>query len=112
MSGISTHVLDLSLGKPAQGVGVRLERRSGEVEMVLATRETDVNGRCLDMLPIGEIEVGQYRLVFDTGRYFRQHNVISLYPEVSVTFDIRQDDGVYHLPLLLSPNGFTTYRGS
>ena len=112
MSGISTHVLDLSLGKPVVGLMVRLERGSGESALVLATEFTDENGRCRYGGANQPLGPDVYRLVFNTGQYFGELKISSIYPEISIAFNISEKGGSYHLPLLLSPNGFTTYRGS
>jgi 5-hydroxyisourate hydrolase len=114
MKRISTHVLDLARGKPAVRVPVRLERR-GEagVWVVIATSQTDADGRCLQLLPeSGEFGPGVYRLIFDTGNYQAEQRVEALYPEVEITFRVHEGDAHFHLPLLLSPHGYTTYRGT
>ena len=112
--GISTHVLDTSLGRPAPAVPVRLERRtpSGGWQAV-ASGATDLDGRCRDLLPSGDLlSPGVYRITFDTERYFAALEVEGLYPEVTVTFVVREAASHYHIPLLVSANGYTTYRGS
>lgn len=114
MSAISTHVLDTVLGKPAVGVAVRLERheidrrKSGRWAPVSAN-ETDVDGRCRDLTQ--NAAAGLYRLTFDIDAYLKRNGRTSLYPEVSITFTC-DGKGKYHLPLLLSDNSYTTYRGS
>jgi 5-hydroxyisourate hydrolase len=111
---ISTHVLDTAQGQPAAEVPVRLERReaSGNWELVGSGR-TDRDGRCTQLLPDGEaLATGSYRLSFDTAAYFRRRNVEGLYSSVEIAFEVRSGDKRFHLPLLLSPNGYTTYRGS
>ena len=113
MSAITTHVLDTSRGRPASGVPVRLERVSGGAGRLLARGATDADGRLRDLLPAGEpVEPGEYRLVFDTGAYFRAQGVEGFYPEVSVLFTVRSAGEHHHVPLLLSPFGYSTYRGS
>jgi 5-hydroxyisourate hydrolase len=111
MSGISTHVLDTSKGQPAQGLRVTLERQS-EADWILAGEGvTDNQGRISQLLRDGEaLEAAYYRLVFHTGDYFGIQE--SIYPEVAVQFVVRDPSANYHLPLLLSPYGYTTYRGS
>jgi 5-hydroxyisourate hydrolase len=111
---ISTHVLDTTLGKPAKDVSVRLERREAEGEWVqLKSSRTDANGRCDQLLPENEsLCAGLYRLWFDTGSYHAVQNVEGLYPEVEIIFHVRTDETHFHIPLLLSPNGYATYRGS
>jgi 5-hydroxyisourate hydrolase len=114
MKGISTHVLDLVQGKPAKGVVVRLEKQNASGEWRLLTQaRTDGDGRCAQLLPEGEsLSRGVYRLSFDTGKYYRLQKVDTLYPAVEVMFQVRDDEPHFHIPLLLSPNGYSTYRGS
>jgi 5-hydroxyisourate hydrolase len=128
MSNISTHVLDSALGKPAAGISVRLEKFAGGGWIEISTNGdaeraydapgdwieaasgvTDADGRCRDLTR--DAASGPYRLVFDTGPYFARMGRISIYPEIAITFTC---DGTahYHLPLLLSDNSYTTYRGS
>ncbi len=112
---MSTHVLDAARGRPAAGVPVRLECLSapsgvpapGEV----ARAVTDVDGR---VRPLGsrDLPVGRYRLTVDTATYFADTGQVGFYPEVSVTFAIDDPAQHYHVPLLLSPYAFSTYRGS
>jgi len=108
MSGISTHVLDLALGKPAFNVPVRLERFEFGSWVEIASRHTTADGRCDEIVPANDVTAGSYRLVFGTGTYQQA----SLYPEVVISFLVSQGSCDYHLPLLLSPHGYTTYRGS
>ena len=114
MKRISTHVLDLTQGKPARDVPVRLARRESAGEWVLLhSSHTDGEGRCGQLLPENEVlRAGLYRLAFDTASYHHAQNVEGLYPVVEITFQVREGDTHFHLPLLLSPNGYTTYRGS
>ena len=113
MSRISTHVLDIALGKPATDVPVRLERRDASGWHELATACTDQDGRCPQLLPENEALVpGTYRLNFDTASYFSARKVEGLYPFVEITFIVRDKEQSFHIPLLLSPNGYSTYRGS
>jgi 5-hydroxyisourate hydrolase len=111
---VSTHVLDTALGKPAVRVPVRLEHREkGGPWTTLASSNTDVDGRCAQMLAESQpLTEGLYRLVFDTATYYAAQNVAGLYPVVEITFEVRKGDSQLHIPLLLSPNGYTTYRGS
>ena len=108
MSGISTHILDTSLGLPARGVGVRLERLSPLTSVAEAV--TDADGRC--RLLAACAEAGTYRLTFQTGAYFAGQARATLYPEVSVTFSVAGPERNYHLPLLINPFGYSTYRGT
>jgi 5-hydroxyisourate hydrolase len=114
MKRISTHVLDVARGRPAGDVPVRLERRSssGGWQLVMSGR-TDADGRCGQLLhDDGDLDAGVYRMVFDTASYFAEQRIEGLYPVVEVTFHVREGEVLLHIPLLLSPNGYTTYRGS
>jgi 5-hydroxyisourate hydrolase len=114
MSRISTHVLDVSLGKPAKDVSVRLERRehSGEWAVLFSSR-TGADGRCAQLLPPNEtLIVGVYRLHFDTASYFQAQDLATLYPLIEVAFQVLEGESEFHIPLLFSPYGYTTYRGS
>ena len=97
------------LGKPAAGVGVRLEKFDDESWMLLAESATDSDGRCRNLAP--EASKGIYRLSFDSGDYLASHGRTSIYPEICITFHC-SGEGHYHMPLLLSDNSYTTYRGS
>ena len=113
MNRVSTHILDVNRGKPATGVAVRLERQeTGGLWLSLKSQRTDQDGRCGQLLTGEELAPGLYRLVFDTGSYFGALNIAGLYPVVEVTFEVRDGESQFHIPLLLSPNGYTTYRGS
>jgi 5-hydroxyisourate hydrolase len=114
MNRISTHVLDTTRGKPANGVLVRLERReSGGEWVVLASSSTDGGGRCAQLLPENEeLRAGLYRLAFDTESYHVAQKMDGFYPVVEVTFHVKEGESYIHIPLLLSPHGYTTYRGS
>ena len=111
MSGISTHVLNTALGKPAAGVPVTLERAAAEWT-VCAQAFTDPDGRCRDLLVPDQVTAGRYRLLFNTAPYFAHLEQDTLYPEISITFEVASDGASYHIPLLLSPFGYTTYRGT
>jgi 5-hydroxyisourate hydrolase len=108
MSRISTHVLDTALGLPAAGVVVHLEFAGHS----LAVQKTDSDGRCANLLPTTIMAPGEYRLRFETGDYHSRQSVQGLYPVVEITVTVRPGDTHLHVPLLLSPNGYTTYRGS
>jgi 5-hydroxyisourate hydrolase len=111
---ISTHVLDLTSGLPAAGVGVILERQGqgGEFEPVSRAR-TDADGRVRELVPGAvDLDVGTYRLTFETGAYFETLETEGFYPRVSVLFSVRDATQHHHVPLLLSPYGYSTYRGS
>jgi 5-hydroxyisourate hydrolase len=105
---ISTHVLDAALGRPAAGVPIRLETVAGSP---LAAAVTDSDGRVAELAP-DRLEPGDYRLRFDTGAYFSAAGRDAFYPEVAVTFRIADATQHYHVPLLLSPFAYSTYRGS
>ena len=113
MSAITTHVLDISRGAPASGVPVMLELEAEDDWQPLGKGTTDADGRLRDLLPAdAPLAIGTYRLIFDTETYFRAHNVEGFYPFVVVVFSILDTDDHYHVPLLLSPYGYSTYRGS
>ena len=112
MSGISTHILDLTLGLPAAGVAVKLLRWSGGHWSEIAEQRTDSDGRCRELLALADVSASVYRIVIDTGAYYEASGAPLLYPDVSITFQVRSAASSYHMPLLLSPNGYTTYRGS
>jgi len=114
MSRISTHVLDTSRGKPAAGVPVRLERQDSSGKWVpVGSAQTDEDGRCGQLLREDELlREGPYRLTFDTAIYYTACGIQGLYPVVEVTFQVRNGESQFHIPLLLSANGYTTYRGS
>lgn len=109
MNGITTHVLDTVRGKPAAGIGVRLEKFDEDSWLLLAESATDADGRCRNL--VAEAAAGLYRLTFAIEDYFKHHGRSSIYPEISILFECRED-AHYHMPLLLSDNGYTTYRGS
>ena len=114
MKGISTHVLDMVSGKPAKGVRLRLQKQNtpGDWRLLTSAR-TNEDGRCSQLLPEGEeLSAGLYRLIFDTGSYYALLKIDTLHPVVEVTFQARDEESHFHIPLLLSPNGYTTYRGS
>jgi 5-hydroxyisourate hydrolase len=113
MSSITAHVLDTSLGRPAAGLPVVLEvEMGGGGWKALGRGATDADGRLKDVLVSGSLQKGTYRLTFDTGAYFAARKVEGLYPTVTVVFAVRRAEEHYHIPLLLSPFGYTTYRGS
>jgi 5-hydroxyisourate hydrolase len=109
---LSTHVLDATTGRPAVGVGILLEsfRDGGWAEV--ATGLTDDDGRLKDWLHDDLPGIGMHRLLFDTGAYFTRVGVESFYPAVTIAFVIDRADQHYHVPLLLSPFAYSTYRGS
>ncbi|MFZ0201335.1 MAG: hydroxyisourate hydrolase [Candidatus Sulfotelmatobacter sp.] len=114
MNRISTHILDTVQGKPAKDVAVRLEKQDVQGNwQPLASARADQDGRCAQLLPEGgNLGAGIYRLIFDVANYFAAQSIDTLYPVVEVTFHVRAGESHLHIPLLLSPNGYTTYRGS
>ena len=113
MKRISTHILDLVRGMPAAAVPVRLEKQTGNGDWrLLTSARTDQDGRCAQMLPEGESLAGVFRLIFETGSYFELQKISALHPVVEVTFTVQEGESHFHIPLLLTPNGYTTYRGS
>ena len=109
MSAITTHVLDAVLGKPAAGIAIRIEKETASGWTGLRESSTDHDGRCRDLCPDGS--AGAYRLTFAVGAYFEHLGRISIYPEITITFLV-DGEHHYHIPLLLSENSYTTYRGS
>lgn len=113
MSRISTHILDTASGRPADGVSVRLDVLTDDGSfLTLAEHSTDRDGRIADFLPRGAVEARTYRLTFDTGGYFASGDRHAFYPWVEVVFQINDAEQHHHVPLLLSPYGYSTYRGS
>lgn len=113
MSGITTHVLDTARGKPAAGVPIILEFRSEHGWRELGRAATDADGRARNLLPEGTSLIpGTYRITFATAVYFHEQGIEGFYPEASIVFDVRDAAQHYHVPLLLSPYGYSTYRGS
>ncbi len=111
---LSTHVLDATTGRPAAGVEVRLERGDDGGWAPASQGQTDADGR-LRLAGHGgsaEFEPGVYRITFATGAYFSAYGVATFYPEVTITFEITGQGEHYHVPLLLSPYAYSTYRGS
>lgn len=113
MSPITTHILDTSIGRPAADVNVELFIRSADGEFhLLGSGTTNSDGRIADLLPAGKADAGTYRLVFQTGDYFKANDTQGFYPEVSIDFLLTEPEQHYHVPLLLNPFGYSTYRGS
>ncbi|MEM8946232.1 MAG: hydroxyisourate hydrolase [Planctomycetota bacterium] len=113
MSPITTHVLDTALGKPAAGITVTLCQVAEDgVYVEVGRGVTNADGRVADLLPDEAAVQGTYRIEFATASYFAATERGSFYPRVEVLFSVEQEGGHYHVPLLLSPFGFSTYRGS
>lgn len=113
-SPITTHVLDTTRGKPAAGVPVTLDcEAAAGTWRLLGKGTTDADGRIRDLLPDGTIlESGTYRLTFDTESYFTRMGMEAFYPQVPILFRLAATEQHYHVPLLLNPYGYSTYRGS
>ncbi len=112
MSPITTHVLDTSIGKPAAGIAVMLERKGSDWELI-ASAVTDDDGRVKNLMsPETEFVAGDYRLIFKTESYFRMREIACFFPEIVIVFTISDMQQHYHVPLLLSPFVYSTYRGS
>ncbi|MEU4670608.1 hydroxyisourate hydrolase [Amycolatopsis sp. NPDC023774] len=108
MSLVTTHVLDTAAGKPAAGIAVRFERVDGTGGTPIAEGVTDDDGRVRDLGP-DTLEPGVYRLVFDTGAYLGPE---AFFPDVTIAFRIADGSSHHHVPVLLSPFAYSTYRGS
>jgi len=122
MSKITTHILDTAKGRPAEGVAVRLYRAGGKARAVDPSSETEIagghtnkDGRIADWpdagADAGAKGAGIYKIRFETGAYFGGQGLTSLYPFVDIYFEVTEE-GHYHIPLLISPFGYSTYRGS
>jgi 5-hydroxyisourate hydrolase len=111
-SPITTHVLDTSLGRPASGVSVTLERLTKADWQPLGKGTTDLDGRITDLMQSGSLTLGRYRLSFAIEKYFKRLRVATFYPTVTIEFTVTNKQDHYHVPLLLSPFGYSTYRGS
>jgi 5-hydroxyisourate hydrolase len=113
MSAITTHVLDTSIGRPAVGMPIFFERAVGEQWETIGRAVTDGDGRARALLPEGAVLApGTYRLTFHTGLYFERTNTSTFYPGVNVVFSVAAGEEHYHVPLLISPFGYSTYRGT
>jgi 5-hydroxyisourate hydrolase len=111
-SPITVHVLDSSRGKPAAGLTIVLEQAEGKEWRKVATAKTDENGRIEKLLPADKpVAAGTYRLTFDSGAYFAESKTKTFYPQIVVIFEIDNPKEHYHVPLILSPFGYSTYRG-
>lgn len=108
---LSTHVLDTAGGTPAQGVTVVAERDTADGWIEVGRGTTDADGRVGELVG-GQMEAGAHRLTFDVGRWFADAATPAFWPEVAITFEVRDPAEHHHVPLLLSPFGYSTYRGS
>lgn len=111
-SAITTHVLDTAGGVPAVGVAVSLEREEGGRFERVGHGVTDGDGRLRTLLPPGPLEVGAYRLAFDVGAYYAARGVETFWRVITVEFVVKHPKGHFHVPILVSPFGYSTYRGS
>ena len=112
MSPITTHVLDTSLGQPAEGVVVTLSRIEDDSAIAVGHGVTNADGRVTSLLPPDRFAAGVYRLTFETTAYFASSHRESFYPRIEITFHVADPSDHYHVPLLVSPFGYSTYRGS
>jgi 5-hydroxyisourate hydrolase len=111
--GISTHILDTALGRPAAEVPVTLAVMANGSWSLVNDAVTDADGRCKHLLPATQpLQAGIYRVHFETAAYFERNRVEGLYPYVEIVFAVSDKEQHYHIPLLLTANGYTTYRGS
>lgn len=108
MSYISAHVLDTMSGSPAAGIALHLAAADGQR---IASATTDADGRARELGP-QTLDPGDYRITFETGEYFSARGQVTFFPRVSVDFTVECGEEHYHVPLLLSPYAFSTYRGS
>lgn len=114
MSAITTHVLDTARGRPAAGVPITLTFKKSSTHWVeIGSGKTDDDGRLRTLVADGKpLQTGTYRITFDTGAYFAAQKTTGFYPEASIVFEVRDASEHYHVPLLLQPFGYSTYRGS
>ena len=110
---ITTHILDISIGKPAAGVRVALLRLENAIRTVVGSGVTDADGRFKELVPKAAVlSAGIFELTFETGPYFAGRGIKPFHPRVTVTFEITDPNQHFHVPLLISPFGYSTYRGS
>lgn len=114
MSTITTHILDTTSGKPGAGITIVLERKAHTAAwQSIAEGMTDLDGRLNDLLSENEVFMpGHYRLIFETGAYFLTSGIECFFPHITISFVVKDPTQHYHVPLLLSPFGYSTYRGS
>lgn len=112
MSQITTHVLDTSSGKPAKGIEITLFQSESQGWKEIAKGITNTDGRISDLIKVAEaLKKGVYKMKFEVSEYFQQNKQQHFYPYVEIVFEINSEEH-YHIPLLLNPFGYTTYRGS
>ena len=113
MSQITTHVLDTAIGKPAEGIDITLSHFVDGKWDLIGGGTTNIDGRSSDLLPNEVVlKEGRYKVLFVTEGYFNRQKIAAFYPYAEIVFDISGDGEHYHIPLLLSPFGYSTYRGS
>ena len=112
MSAITTHVLDTARGCPGAGIRVELHRKVEEAWKLIGESRTDGNGRCSDLMGEEKPAPGTYRLIFYATEYFQKQDAKTFYSEIAVIFEVGDSGQHYHVPLLISPFGYSTYRGS
>jgi 5-hydroxyisourate hydrolase len=110
--GLSTHILDTAIGRPAANVSLALSKLSGNTWYGIGRGATDADGRCKTLLGDAPLEAATYKINFATAEYYAAQNLTGLYPYVEIVFTITDPTQHYHIPLLLTANGYTTYRGS
>jgi len=112
-SPITCHALDSTAGKPCAGMSVRLDRLTSNGFALLSQNMTDNDGRCTNLMQAGSrLDIGIYKITFFSAEYFTKRGITSFYPFVEVTFEVKDDTQHYHIPLLLAPFSYSTYRGS
>lgn len=109
---ITTHVLDTATGRPGKSIAIELERIEHGTWHLIGGGITDDDGRLRTLTPQGAVPPGRYRIRFQTGPYFAAQSVSGFFPVVEIQFTVLDGEQHYHVPLLLSPYGFSTYRGS
>jgi 5-hydroxyisourate hydrolase len=109
---ITTHVLDTAAGRPGRGIAIELERDDGGSWQPVGAGTTDDDGRLRTLTPAGPVAAGTYRLRFHTGAYLAASHQAGFFPIVEVQFSVLDGAQHHHVPLLLSPFGYATYRGS
>jgi hydroxyisourate hydrolase len=112
MNSITTHVLDMARGIPAVGLSVTLHVHSANGWQEAGRGVTNEDGRVSNLLGEQNLKAGRYRLIFDTAAYLGRSNAFSFFPEIAVLFEVQDANQHYHIPLLLSPFGYSTYRGA
>ncbi|MEO6923062.1 MAG: hydroxyisourate hydrolase [Bryocella sp.] len=110
--GLSTHILDTAKGRPAANVALVLWKLDNNTWREIGSGHTDADGRCKTLLGDAPLEAATYKIRFDTASYYAAEKLIGLYPYVEIAFTIATPGDHYHIPLLLTANGYSTYRGS